>query len=146
MYPHTPRDLCTLDPDTAHRARTEQWILHVNIGIGHLQSYMNEIHVIYTCTCTYMYMYNMTTCTCSIGKVCMCAHKKCYYSNRFLDHITQCNVHWVTSIFTSRPVCNIWLFAAKGVVVQSCILYIHVYTQAVRMTLCKSALLPDTHN
>ena len=27
------------------------------------------------------------------------------------------NVHWVTSIFTSRPVCDIWLFAAKGVVV-----------------------------
>ena len=26
-------------------------------------------------------------------------------------------VHWVTSIFTSRPVCDIWLFAAKGVVV-----------------------------
>ena len=25
--------------------------------------------------------------------------------------------HWVTSIFTSRPVCDIWLFAAKGVVV-----------------------------
>ena len=27
------------------------------------------------------------------------------------------NVHWVTFIFTSRPVCDIWLFAAKGVVV-----------------------------
>ena len=27
------------------------------------------------------------------------------------------HVHWVTSIFTSRPVCDIWLFAAKGVVV-----------------------------
>ena len=26
-------------------------------------------------------------------------------------------MHWVTSIFTSRPVCDIWLFAAKGVVV-----------------------------
>ena len=28
-----------------------------------------------------------------------------------------CPAHWVTFIFTSRPVCGIWLFAAKGVVV-----------------------------
>ena len=33
---------------------------------------------------------------------------------------THVHVHWVSSIFTSRPVCDIRLFAAKGVVVQSC--------------------------
>ena len=34
--------------------------------------------------------------------------------------LREVHVHWVTSVFTSRPVCDIWLFAAKGVVVQSC--------------------------
>ena len=39
-----------------------------------------------------------------------------WYSHMFpCRHTCTCSPHWVTSIFTSRPVCDIWLFAAKGV-------------------------------
>ena len=41
--------------------------------------------------------------------------------------------HWVTSIFPSRPVCDIWLFAANGVVVHR---FNHVYTEKCCCGMC----------
>ena len=45
-------------------------------------------------------------------------------------------VHWVTSFFISRPVCDVWLFAAKGVVVH------HVYSEKPK---CEATVSTRTH-
>ena len=49
------------------------------------------------------------------------------FGNRYACTCTILCIHWLTSIFTSRPVCDIWLFAAKGSSCGSLILIIHVH-------------------
>ena len=63
-----------------------------------------------TCTGTCTYTYNVHVHMYIVLQFCI--HP--YYIH---IHVHVCPEHWVTSIFTSRPVCDIWLFAAKGVVV-----------------------------